>query len=115
MRHCSSDRTANGRPPAAQAPRLCSSTRESVKPDPLPYPERAPGTDQVPEIDHFVVLMMENHSFDNILGLNGRGDRFTLGSDGQPTAKNPDGQGNDVHAFHMPTECQTDGVGTIGG
>jgi phospholipase C len=77
----------------------------------LPFPKRAPGSDQVPKIDHFVVLMMENHSFDNILGLIGRGDGFTLGSNGQPTAKNPDGQGNYVHAFHMPTECQTDGVG----
>ena len=77
----------------------------------LPFPKRPPGTDQVPEIDHFVVLMMENHSFDNILGLIGRGNGFTLGSDGRPTAKNPDGHGNDVHAFHMPTECQTDGVG----
>jgi phospholipase C len=55
--------------------------------------------------------MMENHSFDNILGLIGRGDGFTLGPDGQPTAKNPDGNGNYVHAFHMPTECQTKGVG----
>ena len=72
---------------------------------------RRPGTDQVPEIEHFVVVMMENHSFDNILGLIGRGDGFTLGSNGQPTAKNPDGHGNYVHAFHMPTECQTDGVG----
>ena len=77
----------------------------------LPYPKLPPGTDQVPEIDHIVVLMMENHSFDNILGLIGRGDGFTLGSTGQPTAKNPDGQGNYIHAFHMPTECQTDGVG----
>ena len=55
--------------------------------------------------------MMENHSFDNILGLIGRGDGFTVGADGQPTAKNPDGHGNYVHAFHMPTECQTKGVG----
>jgi phospholipase C len=77
----------------------------------LPRPDLAAGTDQVPEIEHFVVVMMENHSFDNILGLIGRGDGFTLGSDGQPTAKNPDGQGNYVHAFHMPTECQTKGVG----
>jgi phospholipase C len=77
----------------------------------LPFPKRPPGTDQVPEIEHFVVVMMENHSFDNILGLIGRGNGFTLGSDGKPTAKNPDGHGNDVHAFHMPTECQTDGVG----
>jgi phospholipase C len=70
-----------------------------------------PGTDQVPEIEHIVVVMMENHSFDNILGLIGRGDGLTVGPDGEPTAKNPDGSGNYVHAFHMPTECQTNGVG----
>ena len=64
-----------------------------------------------PREEHIVVLMMENHSFDNILGLIGRGDGLSLGANGQPTAKNPDGQGNDVHAFHMPTECQTDSVG----
>jgi phospholipase C len=81
------------------------------EPGSLPYPKLAAGTDTVPEIDHFVVVMMENHSFDNILGLIGRGDGFTLGPNGHPTAKNPDGHGNDVHAFHMPTECQTDGVG----
>ena len=77
----------------------------------LPYPNVAAGTDQIPQIEHFVVVMMENHSFDNILGLIGRGDGFTIGANGQPTAKNPDGHGNYVHAFHMPTECQTDGVG----
>jgi phospholipase C len=75
-----------------------------------PRPDLAAGTDQIPEIEHFVVVMMENHSFDNILGLIGRGDGFTLGADGLPTAKNPDGQGNDIHAFHMPNECQTRGV-----
>ena len=75
----------------------------------MPRPTLAAGTDQVPQIEHFVVVMMENHSFDNILGLIGRGDGFTLGPDGQPTAKNPDGHGNYVHAFHMPTECQTNG------
>jgi phospholipase C len=77
----------------------------------LPYPKLKPGTAQFPEIEHFVVVMMENHSFDNILGLIGRGDGFKLGPSGHPAATNPDGQGNLVHAFHMPTECQTDGVG----
>jgi phospholipase C len=76
-----------------------------------PRPDVAAGTDLIPEIDHFVVVMMENHSFDNILGLIGRGDGYTLDKSGQPTATNPDGEGNLVHAFHMPTECQTDGVG----
>ena len=72
-----------------------------------PRPDRPVGTDQVPKIEHIVVVMMENHSFDNILGLIGRGDGFTVGHNHRPTATNPDGQGNLVHAFHMPTECQT--------
>jgi phospholipase C len=75
-----------------------------------PRPDLPAGTDRVPEIEHFVVVMMENHSFDNILGLVGRGDGLTRGPDGQPTAKNPDGKGDYVHAFHMPTECQTTAV-----
>ena len=77
----------------------------------IPRPGLAAGTDLVPQIEHFVVVMMENHSFDNILGVIGRGDGFTIGPDGHPTATNPDGNGNLVHAFHMPTECQTNGVG----
>jgi phospholipase C len=77
----------------------------------MPRPDLAAGTDLVPQVEHFVVIMMENHSFDNILGLIGRGDGFTIGSDGHPTATNPDGDGNLIHAFHMPTECQTNGIG----
>lgn len=100
---------------SSSAPSTTSTTalkrKGILEPGSLPYPGRAAGTDQVPDIEHIVVLMMENHSFDNILGLIGRGDGFTLGPNGQPTAKNPDGQGNYIHAFHMPTECQTDGVG----
>jgi phospholipase C len=92
-------------------------TREPSGPPPLraagsrPRPDVAPGTESHLQIEHVVVVMMENHSFDNILGLIGRGDGFTLDADGRPTAKNPDGKGGYVHAFHMPTECQTDGVG----
>jgi phospholipase C len=65
----------------------------------------------VPQIKHIVVVMMENHSFDNVLGMSGRGDGFTLGTDGLPTASNPDGHGNLIHSFHMPTECQNNGIG----
>ena len=54
---------------------------------------------------------MENHSFDNILGLIGRGDGFTLGAERPTDGQEPRRHGNDVHAFHMPTECQTKGVG----
>jgi phospholipase C len=77
----------------------------------LPNPAAVAGTDQIPEIENFVVLMLENHSFDNLLGMMGRGDCFPKDADGLPTITLPDGHGNLVRAFHMPRECQTDGVG----
>ena len=53
-----------------------------------PFPDRPEGTDTLPQIDHFLVLMMENHSYDNYLGMLGRGageqprgDGFTIGPD----------------------------------
>src|SRR5947209_19195910 len=74
-----------------------------------PFPSVPEGTDMLPQIEHIVVVMMENHSFDNYLGMLGRGDGFTLDASGKPTAALPDGKGNLVHAFHMPTPCQLDG------
>jgi len=79
-------------------------------PGSLPYPSLAAGTDTLPGIEHIVVLMMENHSFDNILGMLGRGDGFTLGADGLPTATNPYANGDIQHAFRMPTTCQNSTV-----
>ena len=46
--------------------------------------------DCLPEVRHIVVLMMENHSFDNYFGTLGRGDGFTIDRHGKPTAANPD-------------------------
>ena len=63
--------------------------------------------------------MMENHSYDNYLGMLGRGpagqprgDGFTIGADGQPTAANPVPGGATQHAFRMPTTCQLPGKPT---
>jgi phospholipase C len=61
--------------------------------------------------DHIVVVMMENHSFDNLLGefpLLGRSDVDGFGFDasGQPTNKNPDLQGNQIRAFPFPSTAQ---------
>src|SRR5215470_16302903 len=78
------------------------------KPGSLPHPHRPEGTDTLPQIAHIIVLMMENHSFDNYFGVLGRGDGFRL-RDGQPTAANADGAGNPIRAFHMPSTCQLDG------
>ena len=82
-------------------------------PDSLPNPAISAATDTLPQIEHVVVLMMENHSYDNFLGMLGRGagqaargDGFTLASDGLPNATNPYANGQLQRAFHMPTTCQ---------
>jgi len=104
---CGASRTGSGSPPPAAGGPSSGALRQAGS---LPRPDLPAGTDSVPQIEHIVVVMMENHSFDNVLGMLGRGDGFTIGPDGLPTATNPDGRGGFVHAFHMPTECQTLGV-----
>ena len=78
------------------------------QPGSLPYPELPAGTDTIPQIEHVVVLMMENHSYDNRLGMLFRpgADGFRIGRDGLPTAVNPYPNGQIQHAFRMPTTCQ---------
>jgi len=66
-----------------------------------PFPARPAGTDGLPGIDTIVVLMKENHSYDNYFGMLGRGDGFTLEPDGVPVNSNPDAQGRPVRAHHL--------------
>jgi phospholipase C len=81
------------------------------RPDSLPDPRRPAGTatDALP-FDHIVIVMMENHSFDNLLGA--------LAHSGQPKAQglkfntrglalnsNPGAQGP-VRSFAFPTTAQ---------
>jgi phospholipase C len=92
---------------ANRAAALRALGRESLRfPGSRPFPHLPAGTDCLPGIDNIVVLMLENHSFDNILGMLGRGDGFALDADGHPTATNPYPDGRIQHAFHMPTTCQ---------
>src|SRR5437868_12023153 len=70
------------------------------EPGARPRPDLAEGTDLLPQIRHIVVLMMENHSYDNYLGmLAGRGDGLPPGPDGTPDVVNfiPNGRGYAVH------------------
>jgi phospholipase C len=85
-------------------------------PGSLPHPAIAAGTDMLPEIEHVVLLMMENHSYDNFFGMLGRGpfqvprgDGFTIAADGYPTATNPTSNGTSQRAFRMPNTCQQGG------
>ncbi|HKR70512.1 MAG TPA: alkaline phosphatase family protein [Streptosporangiaceae bacterium] len=82
------------------------------QPGSLPDPRLAPGTDTMPQIKHIVVLMMENHSYDDHLGMLRRpgADGFTLGKNGKPKAVNPYADGRIQLAFRMPTTCQLSGM-----
>ncbi len=83
---------------------------ERRQPGQRPDEAQPAGTDLLPPIKHIVVLMMENHSFDNYLGTLGRGEGLPAGADGQPDAENPDSQGRPVRAYHLPGTEQHDGV-----
>jgi phospholipase C len=84
-------------------------------PDSLPFPGRPAGTPSMPQIEHIVVLMMENHSFDNLLGMvphqvPGRRsvDGLTV-RHGKAVNANPDASGNPVLAQHASSPCQLPG------
>jgi len=72
----------------------------------LPSPEQPAGTDLLPLIEHIVVLMKENHTFDNYFGMLGRGDGFTLDADGRPVNSNPDAAGRPVTVHHLTSPWQ---------
>jgi len=81
-----------------------------ARPGDRPDPSRPAGADMLPQIRHIIVLMMENHSFDNYLGTLGRGEGFPLGDDGTPDAENPDSAGARIRAYHASSTEQESGV-----
>jgi phospholipase C len=87
-------------------------------PDSLPYPDKPAGTvnAELP-FDHIVVVMMENHSFDNVLGALARAgqpaaDGLTFDSAGAATNSNPGTTGTppEVTAFQFPSSAQGSNV-----
>jgi phospholipase C len=81
-------------------------------PDSLPFPHLPAGTPSMHEIRHIVVLMMENHSFDNVLGMlpyevPGRADVDGLTRRrGRIVNFNSDAAGHRIYAAHASTPCQ---------
>ncbi len=84
-----------------------STSSGRLKAGSLPYPKLKPGADTLPQIEHIVVLMEENRSFDHLLGMLGRGNGFKLGSNGLPTETNPYRNGELIRAFPDPNPCRT--------
>jgi phospholipase C len=80
------------------------------RPGDRPDSSRPIGTDMLPQIKHIVVLMMENHSFDNYLGTLGKGEGLPTGGDGRPDAENPDSAGTMIRSHHANSTAQDPGV-----
>src|ERR1700755_51884 len=77
------------------------------RPGGRPRPDLPEGTDLLPQIRHIVVLMMENHSYDNYLGmLAGRGEGLPPGRDGTQKAANYTRNGRGYPAHHMARTTQ---------
>jgi phospholipase C len=85
------------------------------QPGSLPFAHKPAGTPSMPEIQHIVVLMMENHSFDNLLGMVPHQVPGRAGVDGlhvkhgRATNFNLDANGNRVTANHATSPCQLAG------
>jgi phospholipase C len=85
------------------------------RPGSLPFPGKPAGTPSMPEIEHIVVLIMENHSFDNLLGMVPHQIQGRRGVDGfrvrhgRPVNANPGARGTPVIAQHASSPCQLDG------
>jgi phospholipase C len=104
-------------------------------PGSVPNPSLAPGTETLPQIEHIVVLMMENHSYDNLFGVldparavevrapgsapvaGGTADGFAMTASAQTswnpygvTNTNPRTDGRTQHAFLMESTCQLPAV-----
>jgi phospholipase C len=88
------------------------------QPDSLPFPGRPAGIPSMPQIEHIVVLIMENHSFDNLLGMvphDVPGRRSVDGlhlRHGKPTNFNLDSSRARVVAQHGSWPCQLSGEPT---
>jgi phospholipase C len=71
------------------------------------------GSDTLSSIHHIVILMMENHSYDNYLGmLTGHGEGFSLDANGLPTLTNAARDGMLVPLEHCSTTRQQPEVPT---
>ncbi len=91
--------------------------RQGSWPDELPHPNRAIGEPGLPQIEHVVLLMLENHSTDNVLGMLPHVSATRRGFDGLPAnrrgvpiASNPDASGRPVRSFALRDVCPADGL-----
>ncbi len=105
---CSDDRTTAARKAAASTTTTTTTVPATPRPPgSRPFPDRAEGAESMPEVEHIVVYMQENHSYDNYFGMLTRGDGFTL-RNGAPTNANPGLDGTPVPVYHKDELCDVE-------
>lgn len=88
------------------------------RPDELPYPDRPIGEPGIPRIEHVVLLMLENHSTDNVLGMlphvsaerRRDFDGLPVNRYGTPIASNPAVTRGRVRSFALADVCPAHGL-----
>jgi phospholipase C len=88
------------------------------RPNELPYPDRPMGEPGIPQIEHLVLVMLENHSTDNVLGMlptfsrahRWDFDGLPVNRYGTPIASNPGVNGKPVRSFPGPDLCPDSGL-----
>jgi phospholipase C len=80
--------------------------RPPLGPGDRPDPRRPEGVDLLPQIEHIVVYMQENHSYDSYFGTFDRGDGYRR-RHGVPVDANPGPDGQMVAVSHAPDTCQS--------
>jgi phospholipase C len=91
-----------------------STTGAGLRPSPTrrpgdrPYPSMPEGVDTMPQVEHVVIYMQENRSYDHYFGMLERGDGFTFDAQGRPTNTNPDLDGRPVPVYHAPSTADPD-------
>jgi phospholipase C len=110
LRSAAAGALASGALPAwARIPAAASRLR---RPDSLPFPHLPPGTASIRQIKHVVVLMMENQSFDGVLGMLPHQVARRAAVDGLTTRNGrvvnsqPNGHGGRVRGSHFDAPCQ---------
>ena len=73
-----------------------------------PDPTKPEGVDMLPQVEHIIIYMQENHSFDSYFGMLDIGDGYTLDGQGVPTnsCPNPNDGNAPFPVFRADQGCQ---------
>ena len=76
------------------------------QPGDRPFPRHPEGTEFLPRIEHIIIYMQENHSYDSYYGMLPRGDGYTLARRRPARTATRCRPPQNLSVFHAPDTCQ---------